>query len=132
MCVTFSCGLSMQKAAAIDPEGQAGEAGEAGRAARQARLEGCYAPVAAVVRYLIDPSDAAALSIVHRDLGLDAAQRSNALSSLLQVPSFPMESYCLQWCLCFQMTPFTHRSNICAKWSVHLIHHGQCHCNWVW
>lgn len=94
--------LSVQKAAAIDPEGQAGEEGEAGRAARQARLEGCYAPVAAVVRYLIDPSDAAALAAVHRDLGLDAGQRSNALSSLLQVRSSTRYCFCHLWRLCFE------------------------------
>lgn len=48
---TLSIGL--QKAAAVDPDNQASVPGEAGQAARQARLDACYAPVAAVVRFLV-------------------------------------------------------------------------------
>lgn len=77
--------MPSQKAAAVDPEGQAADDGEGGREARELRYEACYAPVAAVVRWLVDPSDAAATASVNRDLGLDAPQRAAALQQLLQV-----------------------------------------------
>ncbi len=48
-----SCSSGAQKAAAVDPDNQASVPGEAGRAAREARLESCYGPVAAVVRFLV-------------------------------------------------------------------------------
>lgn len=48
-------GCRLQKAAAVDPDNQASVPGEAGAAARQARLDACYAPVAAVIRFLVRP-----------------------------------------------------------------------------
>lgn len=70
----------------MDPEGLAAEEGEGGREAREVRYEACYAPVAALVRWLVNPSDAAATAMINRDLGLDAPHRNAALQELLQVP----------------------------------------------